>query len=95
MAEIEAKSRTKSMTKLFHDTTQRQNSTLFRDQTIKILKKSQSKEAIKVSHDPFGKISKLSGKFHKPINFQEALTYPLCSVPLNLVFPDGTKRCTS
>ena len=29
------------------------------------------------------------------MNFQEALTYPLCSVRLSPVFPDGIKPCTS
>ena len=96
LGEIKAKAfideRIKSTTKLFHDTFPRQNPTWSRDQHVKISNKDHSKEVIKVNRDLLGKLLLLSGKFHKPINFQEALTYPLCSVPLSLVFPDGTKR---
>ena len=85
--------RIKATTKLFHDTIPRQNSTFYMEQTVKISKKDQSKEAIKVNRGLLGKLLSLSAKFHKPINFQD--TYPLYSVLLSLVSADGTKHCTS
>ena len=79
----------------FHDPIKKQKPTLFSGEQVKIKQTDQTKEVLKVNRDILGKLLSLSIKFQKPINFQEALMYPLCPVPLSLAFPDGTKRSTT
>eukprot|EP00111_Clytia_hemisphaerica_P010880 TCONS_00031825-protein len=55
-------------------------------------KKNKSAEVIKANSNVLGKLLTLSANAQQPIDFQQALSYPLYDVPLSLAFPDGTKR---
>ena len=42
-----------------------------------------------------GNLITLSSKSGKLINFQNALTHPLCAIPLSIANADGSKRTTA
>ena len=48
-----------------------------------------------MNRDKFGKLITTSSKTGKVINFSNALTYPLCTVPLSVANADGSKRKTT
>ena len=83
-----------SNTKYFHDPIPRNKPTLFSQAHKSASKKNAASEVVKANINILGKLLSLSAKFEEAIDFREALTYPLYTVPLSLAFPDGTKRQT-
>ena len=49
-------------------------------------------KAVEVNKNVIGTLLALSARLERLIDFQKALSYPLCSVPLRLVNPDGLRR---
>ena len=49
-------------------------------------------KVIDTNREIIGKLLKVSAKTQQPINFEQALKYPLYDVPLSMANPDGTKR---
>ena len=63
---------------------------------IKLLCKKENKiKEIDANRNIIGKFLSLSIKTNRLINFEEALKYPLHTVPLCLAHPDGSMRKTS
>lgn len=60
-----------------------------------MVEKRKRKNAIEVNRNILATLLALSAKHSKPIDFEVALRYPLCSVPLSLAHPDGTRRKTT
>ena len=68
---------------------------LFKSPTIKIQKSAESKiTTISLNRNMIGKLLSLSTEFGKPIDFKEALCYPLSPIPLSLANGDGSRRVT-
>ena len=81
--------------KEFHGSLSRNKPTLFGNGVGKKKKKEDTKaEVTKANRNILGKLFSLSARFEEPIDFAEALSYPLFPVPLSLSFPHGTKRKT-
>ena len=51
-------------------------------------------KVIDANRNIIGKLLSISARHQKPINFENAFQYPLYPVPLNLAYPDGSKRET-
>ena len=60
--------------------------------TIEDNKKAKS---IEVNRNILGALLSISAKSGQAIDFEKALEYPLCPVPLSLANPDGSRRVTS
>ena len=56
------------------------------------VKKNGKEKIIEVNREIIGTLLALSGKHDKLINFETALQYCLCPVPLSLAHPDSTRR---
>ena len=56
------------------------------------LKKNNKDKVVSANHNIISKLLSLSAEFHKPIDFQKALTYPLYPFLLIMAFTDGSKR---
>ena len=79
----------------FNSTIPRKKLQLFKSPTIKIQKSAESKiTTISLNRNMIGKLLSLSTEFGKPINFKEALCYPLSPIPLSLANGDGSRRVT-
>ena len=65
----------------------------FQEPTI-TLKKNNKDKVVSANSNIISKLLSLSQKFHKPIDFQKALTCPLHPFPLSMAFHDGSKRET-
>ena len=76
----------------FHEPLQKVKVPPFQEPTF-TLKKNKDK-VVSANRNIISKLLSLSAKFHKPIDFQKALTYPLHPFPLSMAFPDGSKRET-
>ena len=59
-----------------------------------MLERSEKLKAAEVNRNVIGTLLALSARSERLINFQKALSYPLCSVPLSLANPDGSCRMT-
>ena len=79
----------------FHDPLSRNKLELFKScgKTVN-LKKEGKLMSVEVSRNVIGTLLALSAKSEKLIDFETALSYPLCSVPLSLSSPDGCCRAT-
>ncbi|CAB3982426.1 Hypothetical predicted protein [Paramuricea clavata] len=81
---------------LFHDLIKRRNLVLFKASSKKVsLTRSTVVKTVEVNRDILGTFLALTAKTEKVINFENALEYPLCSVPLSLACPDSTPRKTA
>ena len=78
-----------------HATIKRQKVTLFDDSNKPKPKSCKTTDVIKANRNILGTLIALSAKFQQPINFEEALKFPLYPIPLSLGFPDGTKRSSN
>ena len=79
---------------LFHDPFKKL--VLFKASSKKVsLTRSTVVKTVEVNRDILGTLLALTAKTEKVINFENALEYPLCSVPLSLACPDGTPRKTA
>ena len=58
------------------------------------VKKEGKLTSVEVNRNVIGTLLALSAKSEKLIDFETALSYPLCSVPLSLLSPDGCRRAT-
>ena len=59
-----------------------------------MLERSGKLKAVEVNRNVIGTLLALSARSERLIDFQKALSYPLCSVPLSLANPDGSRRMT-
>ena len=88
-------SRYKSNYKAFHDPIPKCNVKLFKNLTKKItVAKGKQTHVAEVNRNILAKLTSLSARTGKVVNFEDALKYPLSSVPLSISFPDGSKRNT-
>ena len=77
----------------FHEPLRKVKVPSFQEPTI-TLKKNNKDKVVSANRNIISKFLSLPAKFHKPIDFQKALTYPLHSFPLSMAFPNGSKRET-
>ena len=73
----------------FHEPLQKVKVPSFQEPTI-TLKKNNKDKVVSANCSIISKLLSFSAKFHKPIDFQKALTYPLHPFPLSMAFPDGS-----
>ena len=73
-----------------HDPIKCQEKALFENSGKKVTVKKNGKEEIEANREIIGTLLALN--FEKLINFETALQYSLCPVPLSLAHPDGA-RC--
>ena len=74
---------------LFHDPIPRRKLQLFSECSRKIsLTKRSSVKTLEVNKNILGTLLALSAKTEKAINFESALEYPLCSIPLSIANAD-------
>ena len=59
-----------------------------------MLQRSGKLKAVEVNINVIGTLLALSARSERLIDFQKALSHPLCSVPLSLANPDGSRRTT-
>ena len=59
-----------------------------------MLERSGKLKAVEINRNIIGKLLALSARSERLIDFQKALSYPLCSVPLSLANPDRSRRTT-
>ena len=82
----------------FYDPLTKSKYTLFRNcsRKVNMLERSGKLKAVEVNRNVFGTLVllALSARSERLIDFQKALSYPLCSVPLSLANPDGSRRTT-
>ena len=80
----------------FHDPLTRSKHTLFRScsRKVNMLERSGKLKAVEVNRNVIGTLLTLPARSEILISFQKALSYPLCSVPLSLANPDGSRRTT-
>ena len=76
---------------LFHDPIPKNRIPTFQSPKLKVSSEKKSK-VIDANRNIIGKLLSLSARYEKPINFENAFQYPLYPVPLNLAYPDGSKR---
>ena len=90
------KNRILSTKEKIHDPIKRQEKALFQNTGKKVSIQQNGKEVIvEVNREIIGTLLALSAKHEKLIDFQTALQYPLCPIPLSLVHPDGNRRKTT
>ena len=82
-----------SKKKPFHDPIPRNKIPTFQTPLMKI-SSSKKTNVIEANRNIIAKLLSISTKYKRPIDFEDALRYPLFSVPLNLAYPDGSKRET-
>ena len=83
----------RQLKKKIHDPIKRQEKNLFQSSSKKVTVKQNGKEkVIEVNREIIGTLLALSAKHEKLINFEIALQYPLCLVPLSLANLHGS-RC--
>jgi hypothetical protein len=81
---------------LFHDLIKKRKLILFKASSKKVsLTRSTVVKTVEVNREILGTLLALTAKTEKVINFENALEYPLCSVPLSLACPGGTPRKTA
>ena len=72
------------------------NLKLFKSTSRKVTAKSSTQaKCIEANRNILGILLAISGRSERVVDFDEALRYPLCSVPLNLANPDGSRRITT
>ena len=78
----------------FHDPLTRSKYTLFRSrsQKVNMLERHGKLKTVEVNRNLIGTLLALSARSERLINFQKALSYPLCSVPLSLANPDVSRQ---
>ena len=94
IAEKFAAQRIFSDEKPFHDPISRNKIPTFQSPKIKV-SSCKGTKVIDANRNIIGKLLAISAKFQKPIDFANVLKYPLFAVPLNLAYPDGSRRETS
>ena len=78
-----------------HEVIKRKKLILFRNIEKKVVLKVHSKHRlIEANRNVLGKLLALTAKSEKNIDFEQALKYPLHSLPLCIAFPDGARRTT-
>ena len=60
-----------------------------------LLKVQNKQQMIEANKDDLGKLLAISAKNDTAIGFEEAVKFPLHSLPLCLAFPNGTRRTTA
>ena len=80
--------------KPLHDPIPRNKIPIFQPPKMKVSSSKKTK-VIDANRNIIGKLPSTSAKFKKPIDFENAFRYPLFPVPLNLAYPDGSRRETS
>ena len=79
----------------FHSTLKRNPVKLFKSCSKKVsIEKSSKVKSIEVNRNIIGTLLALSAKTNKLLDFEAALSFPLCSVPLSLANADGSRRTT-
>ena len=80
----------------FHDPLTRSKYTLFKNfsRKVNMFERSGKLKAVEVNRNVFGTLLALSARSERLIDFQKALSYPLCFVSLSLANPDGSRRTT-
>lgn len=80
----------------FHDSISRHKLQLFSSTSKQVEVRGDARiKAVEVNRDMLGTILALSAKTGRVVNFEYALEYPLCAVPLSLANPDGSRRVTA
>ena len=88
--------RIKSKNIKIHDPIKREKLYLFKNTGKKVIIKQKEKgQNIEINRQILGKLLAYSAKFHKTIDFEHALSFPLSPVPLSLAHPDGSRRKTN
>ena len=59
-----------------------------------VIKKSSKEKTIESNRNTLGALLAISAKSERVVDFQNALCYPLCPVPLSLANPEGSRRAT-
>ena len=80
--------------KPMHDPISRNKIPTFQSPKIKV-SSCKGTKVIDANRNIIEKLLDISAKFQKPIDFANALKFPLFAVPLNLAYPDGSRRETS
>ena len=79
----------------FHSPIKRVNLKLFKSTSRRVTAKSSTKaKCIEANRNILGALLAISGKNERVVDFDVALRYPLCPVPLSLANPDGSRRTT-
>ena len=79
----------------FHAPISRLNLKLFKHTGNKVTIKSSTKsKCIEANRNVLGTLLAISCRNERAIDFETALKFPLCSVPLSLANPDGSRRST-
>ena len=80
----------------FHDPIKRRKLALFSSSSKKVtIEENKKVKAIEVNRNILGTLLSISAKSGQAIDFEKALEYPLCPVPLSLANADGSRRVTS
>lgn len=88
--------RIKSSAQKIHAPIKRQNLSSFRSASKTVTMKTPLKNlTVEVNRNILAKLLAYSAKAERAIDFEKALEYPLCPVPLSLANPDGSRRMTS
>ena len=78
----------------FHDKIKRRKPCLFSDTSVPKKKKDAKSQVVEANRNVLAKLLTLSENAKEPIDFGNALEYPLYHVPLSLAYPEGSKRTT-
>ena len=79
----------------FHSPIKRMNLKLFKSTSRRVTAKSSTQaKCIEANRNILGTLLAISGKNERVVDFDVALHYPLCPVPLSLANPDGSRRTT-
>ena len=81
--------------KMFHDPIKRRTVSVFHGTARKVkVEKNGKTKILEVNRNFLSFLLAFSAKYGKNIDFQRALKYPLCAVPLSLSDADGSRRST-
>ena len=80
----------------FQDTIERNDLPLFSSANKSVqIKQNTRTKAVEINRNIVGTLLAYCAKNEKVIDFEKALEYPLCSVPLSLANPDSSCRATT
>eukprot|EP00794_Sanderia_malayensis_P014842 gene14842-biopygen11931 len=80
----------------FHSPIKRTNAKLFRSTNRKVtVTSSNQSKSIEANRNVLGILLAISGRNERAIDFDAALCFPLCPVPLSLANADGSRRITT
>ena len=81
--------------KMFHDPIKRRTISVFHGTAWKVkVEKNGKTKILEVNRNFLSFLLALSAKYGENIDFQKALKYPLCAVPLSLSDADGSRSST-